>query len=92
MNRTPVAGDVIAINRKEQIVVYAGQTDLTKTHVFHAIKRDDLNKVNPKTSMYYVAVGAASVGDKYDPISLGEITFIEQIKLKSKTEVTYFER
>lgn len=90
MNRMPVAGDTICISRRELIVVHNGVTELSKTHIFHAIKRDDLGKTNPKEFCYYVAVGMASVENKYEPIGLNEIAFIEQIKLKSKTEVTYF--
>lgn len=90
MNRMPVAGDVVVIGRREMIVVQNAVTEMSKTHVFHAIKRDDLGKINPKEFYFYVAVGMASVEDKYEPIGLNEIGFIEQVKLKCKTEVVYF--
>lgn len=92
MNRMPVAGDIIVIGRRELAVVFNTTTETLKTHVFHAIKRDDLGKVNPKEFHYYVSIGLATVDDKYEPIGLNEINFIEQIKLKNKVEVTYFEK
>lgn len=88
MNRAPVEGDVIVIGRTELVVIMAQRTEPTKAYVFCSIKRDDLGKVNAK-QIWYQLIGGSLL---HKEVSLNEIGFIEQIKLKTKTEVTYFEK
>lgn len=88
MNRAPVEGDVIVVGRQERVVIFAQRNEPMKNYVFLTIKRDDLGKVNPKQEWFQLIGGIS----QHKEVALTEVGFIEQIKLKVKTEITYFQK
>lgn len=93
MNRVPVVGDVVVINRVERIVIMSGtrsvgSSNIVVGYIINTIKRTDLGKANAKIKS--ITIGLMPHLTEEHDVLLSEIGFIEQIKLK--TEVTYFQK
>lgn len=96
MNRLPIEGDVLKVGRKELVVVESRaihEQAYDGTYhgwYFDTIDRAKLGTPNPKTRPFFINNMSMGRGNA-EGVTVAELTFVEQLKLKKSVVTTYSE-